>query len=62
MISFNWSGDMGGVNERPHAAAQGGLLRDAFANAWDGDKRKVCTFRSGNVVIPEKLTPRNSMQ
>jgi len=52
---------MGGVNQRPHATAQGGLLRDALANVLDGKERKVCTFRSDNVVIHEKLTPRDSM-
>jgi len=47
---------MGSVNERPHATAQGGLLRDALVSGLDGKERKVCTSRSGN--IPEKLTSR----
>jgi len=32
---------MGGVNKRPHAPAQDGLLRDVLVNVLDGTKRKV---------------------
>jgi len=60
MISVNSSGDMGDVNEGPHATAQGGPLRDVLVNVLGEKKRKVHTLRSDNIVIPEKLTPRNS--
>ena len=59
MISFNSSGDMGGVNERPSSTAQSSLLRDALVSGLDGKKRKVRTFGSDNIIIPEKLASRN---
>jgi len=59
MISFNSSGDMGGVNERPRSTAQSSLLRDALVSGLDGKKRKVRTFGSDNIIIPEKLASRN---
>jgi len=51
---------MGDVNERPHATAQGGLLRDVLVNVLGGKKGKLRTSRSDNIVIPEKPIPKNS--